>query len=116
MARYPALALIALLLAAPVRADGPEQVLVRSDWTPPPTVEAAAARPALNRTVAAYLEREQGWVRLAHGGGARGSAWAHEVRAWLIALGIPGSHIRMDPGMADSGRLTLAVHAGGNRL
>lgn len=117
MGRHPALALMAaLLLAAPgVRAAG-EQVLADRQWENPATIEAAAARPALHNTVATFLATDDAWVRVAHAGGARGSAWAHEVRNWLIALGIPGARIQIDPGMAERAHLRLAVHQRGDRL
>ncbi|HKJ72275.1 MAG TPA: hypothetical protein VKA55_11025 [Gammaproteobacteria bacterium] len=117
MERRAALALSALLvLPGPARAGDAEQVLSGADWKAPATVEAAASRPALRKTVAAYLGVEAGWVRIAHAGGARGSAWAHEVRAWLIALGIPGARIQIDPGMAERATLRLAVRTGEERM
>ena len=118
MGRRAALALtgVLLLMAATARAAVSEEVLAGADWRPPETVEAAAARPPLNRTLAAYLAGSGRWVRIAHSGGAEGSAWAQEVRSWLTALGIPGARIQIDPGMAEPGRLRLAVHEEGERL
>jgi hypothetical protein len=104
------------MLSAAAHAAASEQVLAGAEWQSPATIEEAAARPALHRTVAAYLAESGGWVRIAHAGGARGSAWAHEVRAWLIALGVPGAHIQIDPGMAEAEHLRLAVHAEAGRL
>lgn len=118
MERHPALALIGawLVAAAPAPAGGSERVIAGSDWQSPATVEEAAARPALHETVGAYLAEGDGWVRIAHSGGAEGSEWAHRARSWLIALGVPGAHIQIDPGMAEPGRLRLAVHSGKDRL
>ena len=117
MARHPALALMAgLLLAASAAGAAEEQVLAERQWQDPATIEAAAARPALHQTVATYLATDDAWVRVAHAGGARGSAWAHEVRNWLIALGVPGARIQIDPGMAERAHLRLAVHQRGDRL
>lgn len=102
------MAVCALLPAAGTAA---ERTVTRADWSAPATVEAAASRPALNGVLAAYLGERGQWVRIAHGGDSRGSAWAGEVRGWLVALGIPGERIRLDPGMASPDQLVLDVHA-----
>jgi hypothetical protein len=106
------MAAFALLPAAGMAA---ERTVARADWSAPATVEAAARRPALNRVLAAYLEKPGQWVRIAHDGEAPGSSWAGEVRGWLVALGIPGQRIRMDPGMASPDQLVLDVHAEGEQ-
>ena len=121
MARPAALALRgtgpALALWAATPAGAAEVHLLRqAGWRAPTTVAEAAARPALSGTLAAFVADDGQWVRLAHGGGAAGSDWAHEVRAWLVTLGIPGDRMQLDPGMADPGRLRLTVHAGEERL
>lgn len=118
MGRRAALALTGglLLAATGTHATVSEEVVDRTAWEPPATIEEAAARPALHRTVAAFLGDASRWVRIAHAGGARGSAWASDIRAWLIALGIPGSRIQIDPGMAERAHLRLAIHEEGERL
>lgn len=118
MERRAALALtgVLLLVAATSRAAVSEEVVAAGKWEAPTTVEEAAARPALNRTLAAYLAEPGRWIRLAHAGGAEGSAWAQEMRAWLITLGIPANRIQIDPGMTEPARLSLTVHAEGERL
>lgn len=118
MGRRTALALTGVLVLAATtsRAGISEEVVAAGDWKAPATVEEAAARPALNRTLSAYLAEPGRWVRLAHAGGAEGSAWAQDMRAWLITLGIPANRIRIDPGMTEPARLSLTVHAEGERL
>ena len=105
----------ALALAAPAAWAAEPRVLQRSDGVPE-TAEAAAQRPALMETVQAYLAKETAVLHIAHPGGASGSAWAHEVRNWLVALGVPGARIQIDPGMAERAHLRLAVHQRGDRL
>ncbi|MEF8792260.1 hypothetical protein [Thiohalorhabdus sp.] len=118
MARRVALALTGalLLVAVPAQAAVSKEEVAASEWKAPASVEEAAARPALHRTLAAYLRKPGRWVRLAHAGGAAGSAWAQDMRSWLITLGIPADRIQIDPGLTDSGRLTLAVHEEGDQL
>jgi len=114
-----ALALIrALLLAGvllPAGGMAAERAISREGWSAPATVEAAVHRLALNGLLEEFLEEPGRWVRIAHGGDTRGSAWAAEVRGWLVALGIPGQRIRMDPGMASPDQLVLDVHAEGEQ-
>lgn len=99
---------VGLLLVAGSLPAAEEQVLQRQAWENPGTLEEAARRPALSETLAAFVADPQGRVHIAHGGGARGSAWGHEIRAWLIALGIPGDRIQLEPGLAPSGELRLS--------
>ena len=108
-------ALLLVLAVGPARAAGESHALTRAEWAAPATVEAAARHPALNGLLADFLARPGGWVRIAHGGGARGSAWAHEVQGWLVALGVPGERLRMDPGMAPKGELRLMAYDEGER-
>ncbi|MFB6261326.1 MAG: hypothetical protein ABEJ96_05210 [Thiohalorhabdaceae bacterium] len=118
MERRPALALTVALLpvALTARAAVSEEELAAAQWEAPATVEEAAARSALNQTLAAYLGEPGRWVRIAHAGGAEGSAWAQAMRAWLITLGIPGDRIQIDPGLTEPQRLSLTVHAEGDQL
>jgi hypothetical protein len=106
---------MAAFVLLPAAGTAAERTVARADWSAPATVEAAARRPALNGVLAAYLGERGQWVRIAHGGDTRGSAWAAEVRGWLVALGIPGQRIRMDPGMASPDQLVLDVHAEGEQ-
>lgn len=105
-----ALVLAALLAGAPVAAE--TRAMARADGVPE-TAEAAAGRPALTDTVADYLDHDRAEVRIAHAGGAQGSAWAHRVRQWLVAFGVPGEDIRVDPGVTEAGRLALSVEEAG---
>ncbi|MFA9459288.1 hypothetical protein [Thiohalorhabdus methylotrophus] len=112
MAVKGALAVAVLVCAVAMPAQAAE-TLKRDRWTGPETVEQAAGHPALNTLLSAYTGATGARVEVAHGGGARGSAWAHEVRGWLVALGIPSARIRLEPGITEPGTLRLAVREAG---
>jgi len=103
--------MVALLGSAPAQG---EEILERGSWQPPETLTEAVQRPAFNALLSEYAGTANGRVEIAHGGGAEGSAWAGEVRDWLVAMGIPSSRIRLEPGLADPGVLRLAVAASGD--
>ena len=108
--------LLGLGLLLPALGAAAERTVSRADWSAPATLEAAAARPLFHETLADYLAEPGNWVRIAHGGGASGSAWAHDVLGWLVALGVPGDQVQLDPAVVAEGRLALSVHARGERL
>ncbi|KPV41371.1 hypothetical protein AN478_01960 [Thiohalorhabdus denitrificans] len=104
------LAALALLAALPVHA---EVTLEEDGWNAPEGPVAAARHPALNAVLSEYVGASGARVELAHDGESAGTAWAREVRDWLVVLGIPGSRIWTEAGGAEPGTLRLAVRPGG---
>ncbi|HKJ08011.1 MAG TPA: hypothetical protein VKA76_02890 [Gammaproteobacteria bacterium] len=46
-------------------------------------------------------------------GGEQGSLWAHGLRSWLVALGIPSRRLRLAPGSQREDALDIqVVHRG----
>ena len=119
MARPSPLALIrgvcgaALLLGLAAPAAAEDALLLARDRASPERLEEAVAHPVYNAVLERYLARKPAEVILAHAGGAEGSAWADAIRGWLVALGIPGPRIRMDPGVAEAGRMRIRVEGRG---
>ena len=103
------LPIAALLLALAVPVEAAEPLLLARDRPSPQRLEEAAAHPVYNAALKRFLSKEADSVALAHAGGAEGSAWAAEVRDWLVTLGVPGSSIRMEPGVTEAGLMRIRV-------
>lgn len=49
---------------------------------------------------------------VAYPGGEEGSLWAHELRSWLVALGVPSRRIQLVSGASSLDGLDLRVEEG----
>lgn len=105
------LTLLGVLLCGAASAE--EFLLGREDWARPRRGDAlpeiAPLRAAVNALDAAPGSR----LRVHYAGGEEGSLWAHELRGWLIALGVPGRRIELLPGGSDTLNLRLEVTTAG---
>lgn len=105
--------LIVAMLPSAALADEVWQVTLE-EWSQPRAGEAMTHLPALREALHALLEVESGELLLRYPGGDRGVLWAHELRAWLIALGLESQRIAMQPGSvaADTIELNLIANSG----
>lgn len=83
----------ALLLgfAAPASA----WTLDASTWARPRSGAAIVAMPPLAEVVDAWSKRPGDRIVIRHPGGEDGEVWAAELRAWLVALGVPGGRVEL---------------------
>jgi len=103
--------LVALLLFATAlpAADGP-WVIDAEFWATPRSGQAVLAEPALRTAIDTLMFREESSrLLIRYPGGETGQLWAEELRAWLIALGIPSSRIETRPGGVRDDQLLLSV-------
>jgi hypothetical protein len=92
------LALILILLLTATAAFAEQAVISAAQWPRPVDGRALAAIEPLRVTVAA-LDKQPGLrLRIRYPGGDAGSAWAGELRDWLVALGVPSARIDLAPG------------------
>lgn len=78
-----------------------------AEWAAPRRAEALTANTALAELVH-ELEASPGrLLRIRHPGGEAGSSEAEMLRAALIALGLPGARILLEPGATENDRLSL---------
>ncbi len=78
-----------------------------AEWVSPRRAEALATNPALAGLVVELEARPGRLLRIRHPGGDAGSGEAEALRAALIALGVPGARIRLEPGATENNRLWL---------
>ncbi len=82
------------------------------DWARPRGGEEILQMPALRAAVAALDATPGADLAIRYPGGEAGGLWAHTLRGWLIALGLPGQRIRLLPGGVDGAELRLELLQG----
>ncbi len=75
-----------------------EELVYYSDWTRVKTATSVLQLPALQRVIAQYERNDNSTIVIRYPGGDEGSAWAEELRSWLVSLGISSSDIELQPG------------------
>ena len=100
------------------------EIITADQWARPRSGNSLVQMPALKRTVRDYLgqvgdqndgrsgsRNTRGGQRILirHPRGEEGVLWAEELRAWLIALGIPSNDIAMSPESTRVDAIELAV-------
>lgn len=78
-----------------------------AEWAVPRRAEALSANTALVELVRELEARPGRLLRIRHPGGETGSNEAEALREALIALGVPGARIRLEPGATENNRLLL---------
>lgn len=107
------LPLLVMLMYTGVCAAESAQIITADDWARPRTGESLVQMPALKRTVRDYLaqegDRRGQRILIRHPRGEEGLLWAEELRAWLVALGVPSADIDVsaDPTRIDAVELAL---------
>lgn len=83
--------------------------LSAEQWARPRSGAGLVVMAPLNQVVDALRERGGSLLVIGHPGGEEGSLWAHELRSWLVALGIPSRRIQLLSGSPEPGALDLRV-------
>jgi len=88
--------LCALLCASTAWAAAAPLYVTDAEWAQPRTGAMVSHLPAL---AAAMRQLQNGQhLQLLYPGGDAGSLWAHELQAWLVALGLSSRRIELLPG------------------
>ncbi len=109
-----ALLLLCLTLAPLIAgAAGAVRELSAADWDRPRSADTVRALPVLVDLMA-ELDRAPGRrLVVRHPGGEHGLLWAEELRAWLVALGLPSSQVALVPGALPGDTLELRLRGAG---
>jgi hypothetical protein len=102
------LTLIPLLLLPLVAAAGNVK-LDADEWGAPQSGQEVLAREPVRKILEAYAAAPNGTVSIRYPGGDRGTAWAQELRGWLVAFGIGSAHIALEPGSGDGDVVRLEL-------
>lgn len=102
------------LAVFPLEAADSSHLLTYEQWAVPRDAEALVAMPALRNAVSEFGETPGARLVIRHPGGDDGMLWAHELRSWLVALGIGSAHIELVPGSPDPRAITVEVQPSGS--
>lgn len=93
-----------------VMADSGYQ-LTAEEWSRPRDGSSLVALPALNAVFREFDRQPESRIVIRYPGGEEGIIWVQELRSWLVALGVPESHIVLQPGSTRLDALDLRVTA-----
>lgn len=93
-------ALILLLASAAASAEtlAPGWVLDAQAWSRPRHGARLLELGAVRGAVETWMQATDRRLVIRYPGGEEGTLWARELHDWLVALGVPSSHIRRAPG------------------
>jgi hypothetical protein len=103
--------LIGLLCSRPVTAEEQLWSLSADTWAQPRDGRSVARMEPLPELVAAWFRQPGQRILVRYPGGEEGLLWAHELRSWLIALGIPGADQELVAGSHQADRIELELVA-----
>ncbi|MCO6411525.1 MAG: hypothetical protein J5I92_02155 [Thiogranum sp.] len=97
------------LLSAPGFAAENSWSLHADDWARPRDGRSVAEMAPLPEVVMAWMQQPQQRLLLRYPGGEDGLLWAHELRSWLVALGIPLQAQELVAGSGKADRVELEL-------
>ena len=107
MLRY--LAVIACVLAASAAVAENRWSLSAEQWSRPRSGASLVAMEPLAEVVRHLHEADEARLYIGYPGGEEGSLWAHELRSWLVALGIPSRRILLQAGSPGADVIELRI-------
>ncbi|MEJ2686046.1 MAG: hypothetical protein P8124_02350 [Gammaproteobacteria bacterium] len=102
-----------LCVSASARSADRHYAISIDDWARPHDGRAVVHMQPLAQAVQALTRVPNAVLVINYPGGEQGSLWAHELRSWLVALGIPSRRLRLAPGSQREDALDIqVVHRG----
>jgi len=106
----PAASLLCALLCCSLAWAQERQWSLSADvWAQPRDGRAVAQMAPLPEVVAAWSRQPDQTLLVRYPGGEEGLLWAHELRSWLTALGIPGEDQELVAGSHQADRIELEL-------
>jgi len=99
----------ALLLAVPAAHAAEQWTVARELWDRPRSALLVAEQPAVKQSVSAYLAQPAARLVIHHGLGQEALMQAEELRAWLMALAVDATRIRLSNDLQPSDPLIIEL-------
>lgn len=109
MIRTMILTVLTLAVVFPIHASETQWVLSADEWARPRDGKGLVSMSALKKTVQAWGKQSNLKMVVHYPGGEEGILWAKELQDWLIALGIPSSHIQTISGHSRKDAITIEL-------
>ncbi len=84
-------------------------ILTSEQWNIPREASSIIEMPAIRAAMHAFQTNKNSKIMVKYPGGDVGTLWAHELRSWLISLGLSGKYIELVPGSANPDQLELVI-------
>lgn len=105
-----ALAFLSLLLISPrMLAETAPWVLSADAWARPRDGQSVARMSPLPEVMSSWSENDGRRLLIRYPGGEEGLLWAHELRSWLVALGVPLDDQELVAGSHQADRIELEL-------
>jgi len=98
-----------LLTAAPTFAETAQWVLSADAWARPRDGQTVARLSPLPEVLSNWMESDGQRLLIRYPGGEEGLLWAHELRSWLVALGVPLDDQELVAGSHQADRIVLEL-------
>lgn len=86
-----------------------QEVIYRQDWDQVSSAVSVLQLPALQRAVRQFELTPNSNIVIRHPGGDDGSAWAVELRNWLVSLGVSLDVIELQPGSGVPQAISIGI-------
>ena len=94
---------------SPIFAMEREWVLSADEWARPRDGKGIVSMPVLKESILAWRGQPDLNLVIHYPGGEEGILWAKELQDWLVALGIPSSHIQTISGHSRKDAVTIEL-------
>ncbi len=108
MSRILLLTALLSLVSAPLAGEI-SQTLGAELWAQPRDGDSVRRFAPLREVVSALQQDPEARLLIRYPGGDEGTLWAHELRGWLVSLGVASRRIDMIPGGVAAGSVLLTV-------
>ncbi len=103
--------LFALVLCSSslVIAEVNTHILTSEQWNIPREASSIIEMPALRAAMQEFQTTKNATMLVKYPGGDVGTLWAHELRSWLISLGLSEKYIELVPGSSNPNQLEIVI-------
>ncbi len=108
--RFIFLTILTLIFIVKVHADG-AYFISHDQWAKPKRVETVLQMTAINSVLSDFTNTPNSQLLILYPGGDEGTLWAHDVKAWLVSLGVSSRKIELRPGGGESTSIELQVES-----
>ncbi|VAW94704.1 hypothetical protein MNBD_GAMMA21-3032 [hydrothermal vent metagenome] len=90
-------------------ADSKIHILTSQQWNIPREASSIIEMSAIRAAMHDLQSNKKGKMLIKYPGGDVGTLWAHELRSWLISLGLSEKFIELVPGSSNPNQIELVV-------
>ena len=101
--------LVILFVGIGAQAADQTYVITAEQWAVPRRAETLLRMPTVAAAMQELRKHSRSHLRIRYPGGDEGTFWAHELRGWLVSLGISSQRIELSPGSANDDVIELDV-------